>query len=94
MSKTHYIDKSAVRGILQGLGGRFVTINAIKKNGEPTKHNGQLRESPPSHQGHSDLFTIAKSNKGGFRSFRDDQVTRIAGDGKVYAVKGSLDGMV
>lgn len=87
---TIFISKDAVRGILEGLGGRFVTIDAIKKNGEPTKHNGQLRESPPSHTGHKNLFTIEKSNKKGFRSFSDDQVTRIAGNGVVYAVKGSL----
>ena len=93
-NKTHYIDKSAVRGILEDLGGRFVTVNAIKKDGKPTKHNGQLRESPPSHTGNSKLFTIEKSNKGGFRSFEDDKVTRIAGDGKIYAVVGSLDGLI
>ena len=87
---TKFINKNAVRGILESLGGRFVTINATKKNGKPTKHNGQLRASPPSHEGKANLFTIEKSNKGGFRSFSDDQVTRIAGNGEVYAVKGSL----
>lgn len=90
MSKTHFINKDAVRGILESLGGRFVTVDAIKKNGKPTRHNGQLRESPPSHQSHGKLFTIEKSNGGGFRSFADDQVTRIAGNGEVYAVRSSL----
>jgi len=88
--KVHYINKDAVRGILNGLGGRFVTIDAIKKDGTPTRHNGQLRESPPSHSKHANLFTIEKSNKKGCRSFSDDKVTRIAGNGMVYAVKSNL----
>jgi hypothetical protein len=88
--KVHFINKNAVRGILESLGGRFVTIDAIKKDGKPTRHNGQLRASPPSHNNHAKLFTIEKSNKGGFRSFKDDRVTRIAGNGVIYAVKSSL----
>jgi len=88
--KVHYINKDAVRGILESLGGRFVTIDAIKKDGKPTRHNGQLRDSPPSHDNHAKLFTIEKSNKGGFRSFKDDKVTRIAGNGVVYAVRSDL----
>jgi len=89
--KTHYIDKAAVRGILDGLGGQFVTVSAIKKNGLPTKHNGKLSDSPPSHGQHDKLFTIKKSDNTGYRSFSDNQVTRIAGGGKVYAIKSELD---
>jgi hypothetical protein len=88
--KVHYINKDAVRGILKGLGGRFVTVTAIKKNGKTTNHNGQLRESPPSHGNHKQLFTIRRSVDGGYRSFSDDLVTRIAGNGEVYTVRGSL----
>jgi len=88
---THYIEKDAVRAILSSLGGRFVTIDAIKKDGNPTRHNGQLcAEGPASHEQHSQLFTIKKSNQKGFRSFKDTSVTRIAGNGEVYAVKSSL----
>lgn len=90
MPKTHFINKDAVRGILNGLGGRFVTVDAIKKNGQSTSHNGQLRDSPPAHDDHEQLFTIKKSNGGGYRSFSDNQVTRIAGNGEIYAVRSTL----
>lgn len=93
-SKTHYIDKVAVRGILDGLKGQFVTVSAIKANGLPTKHNGKLTESPPSHDGHEKLFTIKKSNNQGHRSFYDSQVTRIAGGGKVYAITSELGKLI
>jgi hypothetical protein len=87
MSKsTFFIDKSAVRGILAKLGGRFVTIDAIKKTGGVTKHNGQLRSSPPSHDSHKQIFTLRRSADGGYRSFSDDRITRIAGNGVVYMV--------
>lgn len=92
--KTHYINKSAVRGILEGLKGQFVTVSAIKKNGQPTKHNGKLADSPPSHDGHDSLFTIKKSDNTGHRSFADSQVTRIAGGGVVYAITSELGQLI
>ena len=94
-SKAHCINKDSVRSILESLGGRFVTVDAIKKNGQPTRHNGQLRDSPPSHNNHGSLFTIERSGSGGgFRTFSDDQVTRIAGNGEVYTVKDSVTAVV
>ncbi len=86
MSKIHYIDKAAVRGILENLKGRVCTITAIKNDGSTTKHNGQLQDSPKSHDNHSHLFTIKRMTDGGFRSFSDSRVTRIAGNGLVYQV--------
>lgn len=94
MSQVHYINKDAVRGILNGLQGRICTVTAIKKNGKPTRHNGKLQESPPSHDNHAQLFTIKRMADGTFRSFSDQKVTRIAGDGQVYEVKSSLANLI
>jgi hypothetical protein len=94
ISKTHYINKDAVRGILANLGGRFVTVDAIKKDGKATRHNGKLEKSPPSHNDHKQLFTLKRSADGGYRSFSDDLVTRIAGNGVVYQVKSNLAALI
>ena len=88
--KVHYINKDAVRGILNGLQGRVCTVSAVKKDGTVTKHNGKLQDSPPSHKNHKQLFTIKRMSDGGFRSFNDEQVTRIAGDGQVYEIRSNL----
>lgn len=87
MQKVHYINKDAVRGILETLQGRVCTISAIKNDGSITKHNGKLQDSPPSHTNHGHLFTIKRMQDGGFRSFSDQKVTRIAGNGLVYEVR-------
>ncbi len=92
--KSVFIDQDAVRGILDNLGGRFVTVTAVKINGKTTRHNGQLRASPPSHDGNDNLFTLARSGDGSFRSFKDTHITRIAGDGVVYKVKSSLCNLI
>ena len=92
--KVHFINKSAVRGILENLQGRVCTVSAVKKDGTITKHNGKLQESPPSHANHKQLFTIKRMQDGGFRSFSDQKVVRIAGDGVVYEVKSNLANLI
>jgi hypothetical protein len=95
---TNFLNRKEVDSILEDLHGQVVTVNFIKKDGSARKLNGQLVASPGSHNGYSDLFTIAlantsKDNKG-FRSASRDKITRIAGKGLVYAVRGNLDGLI
>ena len=93
-----FLNRSEVNAILYDLQGQMVTVNFIKKDGTARKLNGQLVPSPGSHNGHSDLFTIAlassKKESKAFRSASRDKITRIAGKGKVFAVRSSLDGLI
>lgn len=91
---TLFIDKQQVDEVLTDLQGRMVTVTVIKKNGEPRTLNGQLVASPESHNKNADLFTIALSSSSKddkqFRTGNKTKITRIAGKGKVYAVKSQL----
>lgn len=91
---TQFLNKNEVNPILESLAGQMVTVDFIKKDGSSRRLNGQLVESPSSHAKYSELFTIAlasssKDNKA-FRSASRDKITRIAGKGKVFAVRSSL----
>lgn len=91
-----YLKRNEVDSILTDLQGQMVNIEFIKKDGTRRKLNGQLVASPGSHDGHSELFTIALSNskadKKDFRSASRDKITRIAGKGKVFMVRQKLSG--
>lgn len=93
-----FLNRSEVDSILYDLHGQMVSIDFIKKDGTKRKVNGQLVPSPGSHNGHSELFTVAlassKADKKQFRSASRDRITRIAGKGKVFMVKGSLSELI
>jgi hypothetical protein len=95
---TNFLNRNEVDAILFDLQGQMVSVDFIKKDGTKRKLNGQLVPSPGSHNGHSNLFTIAlasskKDNKA-FRSASRDKITRIAGKGKVFAVRSSLASLI
>ncbi len=89
-----YLDRTEVDSILASLAGKMVTVNCVKDNGQARTLNGKLVPSPATHSGRSTLFTIqlAKDKDGAkqYRSADRGQIQRIAGNGKVYMVRGSL----
>jgi hypothetical protein len=89
-----YLNRTAVDVILQDLQGQMITVDFHKKDGSKRRLNGQLVASPGSHNGHSQLFTIALSNtkkeSKSFRSASRDKITRISGKGNVFQTRESL----
>lgn len=80
------IHTSAVAAILDARTGKMLTVDAIKKNGDTTRQNGQLAPSPPSHSGSPHLRTIIRSRSQQPRSIDIRRVTRIAFEGQVFSV--------
>ena len=93
-----FLDRNEVDAILYDLQGQMVTVDFVKKDGTKSRLNGQLVPSPGSHNKHTELFTIAKASSKAdnkqFRSASRDKITRIAGKGKVFAVRSSLDKLI
>lgn len=93
-----YLNRSEVDNILDSLAGQMVTVKFSKKDGTLRQLNGQLVASPATHAGAPELFTIALSSSGkdnkAFRTGSRDKITRIAGKGKVYHVRGSLSALI
>lgn len=78
-----------VKQVLSSCGGKFITITAIKKNGDETVINGKMVDSPPSHDNHNNLVSLAKNgNGGGYRTADLRRVTRIVFAGNVLAKAG------
>lgn len=84
--KTRTVDQQTAKTIMGSLGGQFVTVTAIKKNGDITKINGKLCGSPPTHAGKPTLITLKRSYGSAYKSVYLTKIIRVAFNKQVIAI--------
>ena len=86
------LTKLASLAIMEGLCGRFISITFIKKDGTKTKRCGKLAQSPPTHEGNSNLFTLRspaysmyENTPAKYASINPHKVTEIKANKKTFS---------